>query len=593
MAAYSNLLMKIHNIEILSTASAKGLLLTQNYKQITKNGLLPVSDRQPESSGWFQTLEAHQCPHASNWSLSKVYVADYMIDTLHDVGAGVTSKSPGSRFMVATLMSSPESPLPSSKLHERQGATMRRSIERPELRILDPFPLLNEFEDILFLLPLGFLITLIEVARGAPRRLPASPSGVHLAAFCKEGSAPTTASAATGGGAREAGGEVERGVAARDVTPVEGGGHARRPGLRSGGVGRRRDLRRLLLLLRNGVMVHAGREVVAEAAARTRGRGCGRRRRAPAPARAAHAGLRSLSPSPRALVLDFFCTDALDVAAELALPAYFLFTSSASALAVFLHLPVLHTRSAKCFRELGAEPLRVPGVPPLPADHMPLPILDRAGEAYEGFLGHSRRLARCAGIVVNTSRSLEPRAVDALIAAGLCVPDHERPRPPRPSTASARSDRTRGRGEECLAWLNSQPKASIVFLCFGSVGRFSAAQLKELTKGIEISGHRFLWVVRSPPSDDNDDPEKRFLPPPEPDLEKLLPEGFPYRTRERGMVVQSWAPQREVLAHESVGGLGYDIAPLRAAKRWPGSSFPAAGAPAGGRGAHMGWTGTC
>nr|CAD1831936.1 unnamed protein product [Ananas comosus var. bracteatus] len=62
-----------------------------------------------------------------------------------------------------------------------------------------------------------------------------------------------------GGGAREAGGEVEQGVAAGDVAPVEGGGHARRPALRSGGVGRRRDLRRLLLLLHNGVMVHAGR----------------------------------------------------------------------------------------------------------------------------------------------------------------------------------------------------------------------------------------------------------------------------------------------------------------------------------------------
>ncbi|OAY85774.1 hypothetical protein ACMD2_16788, partial [Ananas comosus] len=51
-----------------------------------------------------------------------------------------------------------------------------------------------------------------------------------------------------GGGAREAGGKVERGVAAGDVTPVEGGGHARRPALRSGGVGRRCDLQRLLLL---------------------------------------------------------------------------------------------------------------------------------------------------------------------------------------------------------------------------------------------------------------------------------------------------------------------------------------------------------
>ncbi|OAY82786.1 hypothetical protein ACMD2_01542 [Ananas comosus] len=67
-----------------------------------------------------------------------------------------------------------------------------------------------------------------------------------------------------GGGAREAGGEVERGVAAGDVAPVEGGCHARRPALRSSGVGRpaaggHAGALRLLLLRRGAPPGAAGR----------------------------------------------------------------------------------------------------------------------------------------------------------------------------------------------------------------------------------------------------------------------------------------------------------------------------------------------
>jgi UDP:flavonoid glycosyltransferase YjiC (YdhE family) len=40
---------------------------------------------------------------------------------------------------------------------------------------------------------------------------------------------------------------------------------------------------------------------------------------------------------------------------------------------------------------------------------------------------------------------------------------------------------------------------------------------------------------------------------PEPDLEALLPDGFLERTKDRGMVLENWAPQTEVLRHEAVG----------------------------------------
>lgn len=57
---------------------------------------------------------------------------------------------------------------------------------------------------------------------------------------------------------------------------------------------------------------------------------------------------------------------------------------------------------------------------------------------------------------------------------------------------------------DCLSWLDAQPRKSVVFLCFGSKGVLSVAQLKEIAKGLEKSDQRFLWVVKSPVLDDKD-----------------------------------------------------------------------------------------
>ncbi|XP_042032444.1 anthocyanidin 5,3-O-glucosyltransferase-like [Salvia splendens] len=116
----------------------------------------------------------------------------------------------------------------------------------------------------------------------------------------------------------------------------------------------------------------------------------------------------------------------------------------------------------------------------------------------------------------------------------------------------AAQDRDTAGEHSCLKWLDKQPSKSVVYICFGSLGLVSASQLKEIAEGLERSGHRFLWVVRSPPPEDK---SKTFLPPSEPDLDALLPPGFVDRTRERGMVVKGWAPQVAVLSHVAVGGL--------------------------------------
>ncbi|KAF7147561.1 hypothetical protein RHSIM_Rhsim03G0193700 [Rhododendron simsii] len=214
-----------------------------------------------------------------------------------------------------------------------------------------------------------------------------------------------------------------------------------------------------------------------------------------------------------AFIIDLFCTPALPLGSELNIPTYYFFTSGAA--------------------------------------DMPSPMLERNSTEYECFIDFFNHMPKSDGIIVNTFEALEPRALKA-ISDGLCVPTGVTP--PvfciGPLIASG-EDRGGGGGdvEECLAWLDTQPSRSVVFLCFGSLGLFTGEQLKEIAIGLERSGQRFLWVVRAPPTQ-----TPVLLALPDPDLGSLLPDGFLDRTKERGMVVQSWAPQVAVLQHDSVGG---------------------------------------
>jgi hypothetical protein len=255
--------------------------------------------------------------------------------------------------------------------------------------------------------------------------------------------------------------------------------------------------------------------------------------------------LRSL-PAVHALVLDMFCAGSLDVAAELGIPAYFFFASGASFLAVFLNLPsVAAGMGTTSFAELGDSPLRLPVAPPFKATDLPKVVLDD-DEGTKAILRMAERIAESSGILINTFEPLEARAVRAL-RDGLCIPG--RPTPPVYCIGPLVTEGEDKKQHECLEWLDAQPDNSVAFLSFGSMGTFSRKQLQEIAVGLEKSGQRFLWVVRSPRSDEQSISD----PLPEPDLDTLLPEGFSERTKDRGLVVKSWAPQVEVLSHRATG----------------------------------------
>ncbi|CAN6205468.1 unnamed protein product [Urochloa humidicola] len=258
------------------------------------------------------------------------------------------------------------------------------------------------------------------------------------------------------------------------------------------------------------------------------------------------AAISGLAPPVAGVVLDFFCSSLLDVCRDLAVPAYVYFTSNAAMLAFMLRLPALHEEVPVEFEDMEGG-IDVPGLPPVPPSCVPNPVTDKKNPNYTWFSYHGRRFAEADGIIINTVAELEP-SVLAAIADGRCTRGARAPTlypigpvisfPPPPEQP-----------HECVRWLDAQPLASVVFLCFGSGGSFAAPQAHEIAHGLERSGHRFLWVLRCPPA-----PGTRTFQPTDANLDEMLPDGFLERTKDRGMVWPTWAPQKEILAHAAVGG---------------------------------------
>ncbi|RWR74020.1 UDP-glycosyltransferase 71K1-like protein [Cinnamomum micranthum f. kanehirae] len=253
--------------------------------------------------------------------------------------------------------------------------------------------------------------------------------------------------------------------------------------------------------------------------------------------------LSSSSPPKRvsAFVIDFFATTMIDVGKELGIPTYAYCTSGAIFLALLLYLPTLHVKVPCEFKDLQGE-VEVPGMLPLPPLMMPDPMMNKKSDGYDWFVYQGGRLRETDGLIVNTFAELEPTTLKS-IANGECLPDYHHTPPVYPVGPLLALDKKLHDPDtsQLMEWLDQQPHSSVVYLCFGSMGYFSIPQLKEMALGLERSGHHFLWSLRCRSSTDTN-------------LKEILPDGFFDRTKSRGLVLQSWAPQVDILAHAAVGG---------------------------------------
>ena len=260
--------------------------------------------------------------------------------------------------------------------------------------------------------------------------------------------------------------------------------------------------------------------------------------------------LLSSSSSTRliALVVDPFAIDAINIAKEFSITSYAYYPGSAFTACFCLYLPKLHETTSLEFRDLS-ETIRLPGCEPVHGSDLPTPAQDRSSNSYRSFLHLCQSLHLVDGIIINSFINLETgpfRALQEKQAQNLPMFY-----PVGPITgATATSNTTSDSSIECLRWLDDQPLNSVLYVSFGSGGTLSQDQLNELALGLELSGHKFLWIVRVPSTSAS----SAYLNAQKDDPLNYLPSGFLERTKDQGLVVPSWAPQIEVLNHKSTFG---------------------------------------
>ncbi|ESQ53416.1 hypothetical protein EUTSA_v10025160mg [Eutrema salsugineum] len=252
---------------------------------------------------------------------------------------------------------------------------------------------------------------------------------------------------------------------------------------------------------------------------------------------------------PSVFIVDLLGTEALAVAKELEITKkHVLVTTSAWFLALTVYMASLDKETLyKHLSSRGA--LLIPGCSPVKFDRVQDP------GNYVRELAESQRIGAevltADGVFVNTWHDVEPVTIRSFLdPKNLCrvmrgVPVYHVGPLVRPAEPELKHD--------VLEWLDLQPKESVVYVSFGSGGALTADQTIELANGLELSGHRFVWVVRPPAEDD---PSASMFDKTKNQTEPLdfLPEGFIDRTKNMGLVVRTWAPQEEILAHESTGG---------------------------------------
>ncbi|KAJ3684952.1 hypothetical protein LUZ61_014116 [Rhynchospora tenuis] len=244
--------------------------------------------------------------------------------------------------------------------------------------------------------------------------------------------------------------------------------------------------------------------------------------------------IRSLKSSTRvvALITDFLSVDTIDVARELDMPFFVFGPFNLMALSFLLHSPGIDRETTMEFCDMPV--IKLPGwCTAIHGIDLSAAYQDRRSEPYRLSLHMANQILKADGILCNSFYELEPGLASILKDKN---PNHPPVYTIGPLVRSIPDQQVNS--SICIEWLNHQPCDSVLFVSFGSEGTLSSEQITELAWGLELSQQHFLWVIRTPDGSRGT---------------ALLPEGFTERNK-AGLVVQSWAPQTEILGHKSSGG---------------------------------------
>ncbi|CAK7331386.1 unnamed protein product [Dovyalis caffra] len=152
-------------------------------------------------------------------------------------------------------------------------------------------------------------------------------------------------------------------------------------------------------------------------------------------------------------------------------------------------------------------------------------------------MGNARDVRRSSAIIYNTMDCLEESSLTKLqqqchVPIFAIGPVHKIV--PAPSCRLLEED------SSCMSWLDKQAPNSVIYVSPGSLASTNEKDLIEMAWGLANSKQPFLWVVRPGSVHGSECFES-------------VPGGLREIVGERGCVVK-WAPQKEVLAHNAVGG---------------------------------------
>ncbi|XP_057522581.1 UDP-glucose flavonoid 3-O-glucosyltransferase 7-like [Amaranthus tricolor] len=106
----------------------------------------------------------------------------------------------------------------------------------------------------------------------------------------------------------------------------------------------------------------------------------------------------------------------------------------------------------------------------------------------------------------------------------------------------------------CMQWLDSKMPKSVLYICFGSLTRFTKSQHTEMANALKDSGCFFIWVLGKVLKSNDNDQTKEVTE------EWWLPDWFEeiITMKENGdrlgFVIKGWAPQVPILKHRAIGG---------------------------------------
>ncbi|KAG6556386.1 hypothetical protein Mapa_002329 [Marchantia paleacea] len=255
---------------------------------------------------------------------------------------------------------------------------------------------------------------------------------------------------------------------------------------------------------------------------------------------------------PTCIIADRYLFWMKDIADELELPLYLMFSNCVIFVRLMQGLQELHSTGdikivdgkLKNFETV----VKVSGLEFMQPVDVPWITYNDPKE----YLKIGQNLLGAAGVVVNSFLDLEEHAINTYMKSRS-----ENPKVPelftvgpvfclgsdmenQESLTGTTNDAEKS-GLAGLKWLDTQPVSSVLYICIGSWVPTYKRQAQELAQALEASNQRFLWVL----------PRRRGN---YTDIKEMLPPGFIERVGDRGAIVTGWIDQVKALHHPSLCG---------------------------------------